>query len=796
MKRLTPAELCKGCDPDDLGFATTDDLEDVDNIFGQERAVEAFHFGLDMQHEGYNLFVLGPSGAGRHRLARRLLEARAAEDSRADDWCYVYAFPTPSRPRVLRLPPGRGGALRDDMARLVLDLKASLTAAFESDAYQTGVRALEAALAQRQREAVRSVEEHARQRGVTIVPSASGFGLAPTREGKALPLEALEQLPEDERGRIKANLDEVGELLQAALWKMPAWVNEREEATRRLDVETATHAVEPLFQALRAHWKDHPSVLTQLEQAAADVIHHTDDFLGVEGAADALEQVGLTNGRWQRRYEVNLLVDNADASGAPVVYEDDPTLQALVGRVEHHTRLGTLITDFSLIQAGALHRANGGYLLLDAVKVLEKPLAWEQLKRALRSREIRIQSLGQTLNTVSSVSLEPAPIPLDLKVVLVGDRALYYLLAARDPEFPLLFKVPVDIEDRVDRTPAGTTFYARLVATLARQDGLRAFDCGAVARVVVQASRLAGDGEKLTTHMDSLTDLLREADHYAGRAGRAVVAADDVREAVARHRNRHGRLADQSLEQIVRGTVRVQSSGEVVGQINGLVVSSLGQSTFGHPGRITARVRLGRGRVLDIEREVKLGGAIHSKGVLILSGYIGGRYASDRPLALSASLVFEQSYGGVDGDSASLAETCALLSALSELPLRQDVAVTGSIDQRGRVQAVGGVNQKIEGFFDVCSARGLTGAQGVVLPASNSPHLVLREDVVAAVTAERFHVWTAEHVDEVMALLTGATAGDRGDDGGFPAETINGRVEARLLAMAERASSASELGRD
>jgi lon-related putative ATP-dependent protease len=482
---------------------------------------------------------------------------------------------------------------------------------------------------------------------------------------------------------------------------------------------------------------------------------------------------------------VNVLIGHAEGSGAPIVYEDNPAHDNLVGRVEHVAQMGALVTDFTLIKAGALHRANGGYLMLDAAKVLAQPLAWEALKRALRSREIRTESLGQALNLVSTVSLEPQPIPLDLKVVLVGPRSLYYLLHAYDPEFSELFKVSVDFEEDMERGPEGDRLYAGMIAALARSAKLRPLDRSGVARVIEFGSREAGDSGKVSIRMRDIADLVRESDYWANAAGRPVVSAEDVERAIGARVERSDRVRRRLHEEILRGTLLIDTAGERAGQVNGLSVARLGEFSFGTPHRITARVRAGSGRVLDIERETELGGAIHSKGVLILSGYLAGRYAVNRPLSLAASLVFEQNYGGVEGDSASSAELYALISALCDAPIRQSLAVTGSVNQHGEVQAIGGVNEKIEGFFDICRARGLKGEHGVLIPASNVRHLMLRSDVVSAVAAGRFHIYPVEHIDAGIAILTGVPAGERGGAGQFPPGTINFRVERRLAEFAE-----------
>jgi lon-related putative ATP-dependent protease len=527
-------------------------------------------------------------------------------------------------------------------------------------------------------------------------------------------------------------------------------------------------------------------VVAHLDALGHDVVDNVGLFLKNEDGSSPSPAAIFGDGESAlRRYEVNLFVDNGALKGAPVVYEDHPSYDNLVGRVEHRAQLGALTTDFSLIRAGALHRANGGYLLLDVRRVLQQPYAWDGLKRALSGRQVRIQSLGQLLGIASTATLEPEPVPLDVKVVLLGERQLFYLLEQHDPEFHPLFKVAVDFEDVVDRSPDNDRLYARLVATLARKEKLLPFDASGVARVIEQGARLADDAERLTAHIGVLTDLLRESDHHAREASAPTIGEAHVEAAVRAEERRAGRIRQRMLDEIQRGTVLIDTEGAKVGQVNGASVLQLGRYAFGRPARITARVRLGRGEVVDIEREVDLSGPIHSKGVLILSAFLGARYVPEHPLSLSASLTFEQSYGPVEGDSASCAELYALLSALADAPIKQCFAVTGSVNQHGEVQAVGGVNEKIEGFFDVCRARGMKGQHGFLLPAANVKHLMLRHDIVEATRDGTFEIYAVETIDQGIELLTGVPAGQRGDDGKFPEGSINRRAEDRLLALAK-----------
>jgi lon-related putative ATP-dependent protease len=676
------------------------------------------------------------------------------------------------------------------MERLVEELRASLSAAFETDQYRTRRQEIEESFKERQEKALHEVQQQGQTRGIALLHTPVGLAFAPMRAGEVISPEEFQKLPAPEQERVQAEVVALQEALQRALHQLPQWERERRTQVKELTREVAMSVVDHLMEELRPAYTALSGVVAYLNAVQQDVIEHVDDFLSprepppfapVDGGPPSPQAAPPSF----RRYQVNVLVDHTAGQGAPIVYEDLPTVHNLMGRSEHLPQMGALVTDFTLIKPGALHRANGGYLLLDARNVLLQPFAWEELKRALRAHELRIEWLGQMLNPISTVSLEPEPIPLAAKVVLLGEPMLYYQLYQADPEFGELFKVAADFEEQMDRTPADEWLYARLIATLARCQGLRPLDRAAVARVIEQSARLSGDAEKLSTRIQSIVDLLREADYWAGEEGHSLVGATDVQRAIEAQVHRADRLRERMQEEIQRGTILIDTQGSTVGQVNGLSVISLGQLAFGRPSRITARVRLGRGEVLDIEREVALGGPLHSKGVLILAGFLGGRYAGDRPLSLSASLVFEQSYSGVEGDSASSAELYALLSALAEAPIRQSLAVTGSVNQHGQVQPIGGVNEKIEGFFEVCRARRLTGEQGVLIPASNVKHLMLHHDVVEAVAAGRFRIYPVETIDQGIEVLTGIPAGERDATGHFPQGSINQRVEARLMALAD-----------
>jgi lon-related putative ATP-dependent protease len=798
VKSLSRAELYTPTDPSAFEFETTADLEELTEALGQPRAVEAVEFGVEIDQEGYNIFAMGPRGMGKRKLVRRYFEDQAAAEPVPPSWCYIHNFDDPHKPCAIHLPPGKGVTFREDMKDLVEDLQNALPAALESEEYQTRRQSIQQEFQEKQAEAFETLQRKAQEHDVALVRTPSGLAVVPVRDEEPLSPEELQELPEEEQEALKDQVEEIQAELQQILRQVPGWQSDLRERLQELDREVAQFAVGGLIDQLREKYEEYPKILDYLDDVQEDVVENAQDFLPQQEQENPLQQMLQGGGRRRqpdsslRRYRVNVLVERDENEHAPVVYEDNPTYQNLIGRVEHRAQMGALLTDFNLIKPGALHRANGGYLILDARKVLTEPYAWDGLKRALQAGQLKIESIGQRLSLISTVSLEPEPIPLNVKVALLGERLLYYMLWQLDPEFSELFKVTADFEERMERDEENLHLYARLIGTIAAQEGLRPLDPTGVARVIEHSARVVGDSERLSTRLRTLADLLREASHWAGRADREAITAEDVQHAIDAQIYRVDRLRERVQEGILRETILIDTRGEEVGQVNGLSVISLGNFAFGRPTRITARTRLGKGEVIDIEREVELGGPIHSKGVLILSGFLGARYAEDYPLSLSASLVFEQSYGGIEGDSASSAELYALLSSLAQVPIQQSLAVTGSVNQRGDVQAIGGVNEKIEGFFDICEARGLTGEQGVLIPRANVKHLMLRRDVVEAVEAGQFHVYPVETINQGIEILTGMPAGERDEAGNYPEGTFNHRVEERLRELAEERAQFSK----
>ncbi|MAT98158.1 MAG: ATP-dependent protease [Anaerolineaceae bacterium] len=788
---LEPTALYRRCEPSQFSFATTAELEISGDIIGQSRAVAAIRFGIGIQHDGFNLFALGPNGVGKHTAVNQFLSLRAPSEPTPDDWCYVNNFEQPHRPQALRLPAGQGVKFSREMEQLVEDLFTVIQATFNSEEYDAQKKAIINELKEREQQKFKELEEEAKAHNVKIISTPAGFGFAPLKDGEVMSPDTFKNLPLAEQEEIESKINELQASLQGIMRLVPQWHRETQNKLKELQKETAVAAITPLFAELARKYQSLPDVLAYLEAVQEDIATNVNEFMESDqeslAALVGIASSGPPKKAITTRYRANVVVDNSPLQGAPIIFEDQPTYQNLIGRVEHVSQMGTLLTDFTLIKAGALHRANGGYLVLDARKLLLQPYAWEGLKRALRARQVHIESLGQIFSTISTVSLEPEPIPLNVKVILTGERQLYYLLSYYDPDFSELFKVAADFENDMVRDEASNLAYAGLIADLAQKEKLRHFDREAVARVIEHSARLAGDAAKLTTHMQSVSDLLRESDYWAEEADHKFVTKVDVQKALDAQIYRSSRIRERIQETILRDTILIDTMGTAVGQVNGLSVIMLDAFAFGRPSRITARIRLGKGEVVDIERQVELGGPIHAKGVLILAGFLGARYAAERPLSLSATLVFEQSYSGVDGDSASSAELYALLSALADLPLKQSLAVTGSVNQRGQVQAIGGVNEKIEGFFDICQLRGLTGDQGVLIPAANVEHLMLRQDVVAAAAAGQFHIYPISTVDEGIELLTGVAAGERDEKGNYAAESVNGRIVARLTSLAEKA---------
>lgn len=791
-KRVPAEQLAWRRDPAEFKFSTTDEIAGSEALLGQDRAVKAIRLAAEMRQFDFNLFVLGPAGSRRHFAVHELLKSQAAAMPVPDDWVYVNNFEEPHKPKALRLPVGVAQLLKTELADLVDDLAIDIPALFDSDDYQTTRRTIEEQFAQRQEDEMAAFTDRISQHQIALVRTPMGFMLVATRDGEVVKNEDFERLPEEEQAEIEEKIAVFQKELSEILRNVPKIDRERrhriEEVNAEMTGQVVTARVDETMRRFRG--------IDVLQEFLADLCRHmtanAEMFLAFEGSAG--EGPFPEKLRKAHRnplfhpYMVNIMVTRSDdtEAGAPMEAENLPTLDRLTGRIEHQSKMGTLITDFTMIKPGALHRANGGYLVLDARRLLAEPMAWPALKQCLRTRTITITSLAERLSMVSTTSLEPEPIPLETRVVLIGDRLLYSLLVTLDPEFGELFKLEAEFEEDIVLTPEAQAQYSRLVATTAQNSGLLPLGASGVARALDEAIRHAEDRTKISLHLEAIKDLLSEADHYARREARKQISAEDIAKAVSEQEHRASRIRDRMREAVARGTIMIDTAGKATGQVNALSVIGLGTYRFGRPSRITARTRLGGGKLVDIEREVDLGGPMHSKGVLILSGYLSATYALDMPFSLHASLVFEQSYGRIDGDSASAAELFALLSSLSEVPIRQSLAITGSVNQSGQIQAIGGVSEKVEGFFETCLDHGLTGDQGVLIPASNLDHLLLRDDILEAVQQDRFHIYAIETIDEGIEILTGQSAGTRGKDGAFAPDSINAKVEDKLARYAKR----------
>ncbi len=781
---LTPERLRRRLDPTRLRFETTAEVEPLRSTVAQPRALEAIAFGLAVGADGHNVYVAGSPGSGRKSTVLDLLEAEARRRPEPDDWVVVHDFARPEQPNAIRLPAGRARLLQRDMDAFVPATRLAIAAAFESEGYAEREREVTGDIGRRREVLIQELKAFAAARSYALEVTPVGVVSAPIVDGKPLTPDRLALLDPLQRALVERGQHEIEEQAGAFSRRLHQLMKEAAAQLKALEREVASFALDPIFHDLEERYADVPDLAPHLTAVRADVLDHVAEFRAEEMPTGPMAQGRRDD---MARYGVNVLVDNTGCQGAPVVVETSPQYRNLIGRVSFRPTLGAMVTDFREVKAGALHRANGGFLVLEVVDVLRHPFAWDALKRALRTRQVAVENLAEEYVAAPTPTLRPEPIPLDVKVILVGSRELYHLLYTLDEDFRELFRVKADFSPDMPWNAAGYRAYAGFVSRWVRENGLRDLDAAAVARLVEHGARLAGSRKRLSTRLMDVADVATEASWIAGARRATVVGADDVLAAIARRRRRSNLVEERVQEMIDEGTLVIETHGSRVGLVNGLSVLSLGDYAFGRPCRISARVALGGGSVASIERETELSGAIHSKGFLVVSGYLASSYALEYPLAVAATLTFEQAYDEIDGDSASSTELYALLSAISEIPLRQDVAVTGSVDQNGNVQAVGGLNEKIEGFYATCLARGLTGTQGVVIPAANATHLMLDDAVVEAVRAGRFHVWTVRTIDEGLELLTGCAAGRRRRTGDFPPGTIHWLVDRRLRAFAEAA---------
>lgn len=786
IKSLDSTALYKACHPDGLEFDTTESLKELgleEQGLGQQRASEAFEVALNIKSDGYNIYAMGTNITNRQSQIRHLIKRFAREGAPLLDWCYVHNFSQAKKPIALSFPAGEGKVFKMGVHQLVEDLHTTIPSAFESKGYQVQRQLLEQELQEKQTETMASFRKEAAEHNIVLLTTPTGFVFAPMgNDGERINADEFNKLPEKEKKRLEETIKEFQQRLQETIALFPLWHKEMMQKIKQLDQELTASVIENMIRELILFYQDMPKVIAYLESLSKDIVENVFDFLisPEEVAANPMMDPPSFI-----RYEVNLFIQHEYTEDSPIIYEDNPTQPNIIGTIEHQMHFGALTTDFTMLQPGSLHKASGGYLILQIDKLLTKPYAWESLKRVLSAKQVKMEPLEKSYGFAGTTLMEPEPIPIDVKVILVGDYKIYYLLSQYDPEFRNLFRVIADFEERAQRSDNNHLLFARMLATIIKEENLLPFDKKAVARVIEYAYRIEGDQDRMSLDRDAIRNILIEAEYQAQKDNCQIVSSEQVDEAIQCQIHRHDRIRDRSYEQILRETVLLDTEGEKIGQINGLAVYALNDFSFGKPSRITALVRVGSAGIIDIERKVELGGPTHSKGVLILSNYLATRYTKDTPLSLSASLVFEQSYGGVDGDSASSTELYALLSALAEVPIKQSLAVTGSVNQLGQVQAIGGVNEKIEGFFDICKERGFTGDQGVLIPVANEKHLMLREDVVQAVEDKKFHIYSVGHIDEGIEILTGMSAGQSDQYGVFPQGSLNAKVAAKLSRFAK-----------
>ncbi|PHS01654.1 MAG: ATP-dependent protease [Oceanobacter sp.] len=767
-----------------LPFETTKDVEPFHGVLGQERAVNAIQFGVAMERPGYNIFVMGDTGTGRSSYVRDYLKSEAKRQSTPDIWCYVNNFNNPREPRSVSLHPHEAGEFKKLINELIDQLLASFPAVLEHPTYQQKKSAIDYIFNRRYDKAIETVEREAHKRNVAVYRDSNAISFTPMREGKALDETEFAQLTEEERDTFHDTIGELEHMLSEQLAELPQWKRESSNELRSLNKVTIRDAVAPLLVPTREAFKDHEPIQEYLNEMEEHLPSLVLEELVEERIMDLREEYAKRSSL-EDSLLPNIATHHKPDSGAPVIYEPHPSYANLVGRIEYVSDQGALVTNYQRIAPGALHKANGGYLILDAEKVLAEPMVWDVLKRALQSNQLKMESPYSEIGLVNTTSLVPAVIPLDFKLVLIGSRQIYYLLQEYDEDFKRLFRTVVDFDSDIPLTEEHLTAYSQLIKSRIEEQKYADLDRDAVERMVCHSARLAEQQDTLSARIGDQFDLLAEADFIRKLAQDELITRTHIDRALVANKERTGRVYDKLFEQMLDGTVLLETSDKAIGKINGLTVMSLGDTSFGSPARITATVYPGSKGVVDIEREVSLGQALHSKGVMILSGFLGNRYAQKFPLAISAHIAMEQSYGYVDGDSASMAELVCLISALIHSPIDQSFAITGSVNQYGEAQAIGGVNEKIEGFFRLCEARGLTGKQGVIIPQSNQRNLVLHEDVVTAIEHGKFNVYCVRHVDEALHLLLDREPGIINENGEFPEGTINGEIIKRLAAIAK-----------
>lgn len=785
---LPPEKMRHALDSSRIDCKSTDQLTPLKEIIGQDRAIKALEFGLNIQEEGFNIYASGMHGTGRTSAVRKYLAQVAAQKPRGNDWIYVNNFKNPYEPNAIKLPPGTGKTFRDELASFIEEARQLIPKVFESEDYATRRDAAIRNLEQQKGELISRLNAVAQEKSFLIQTSPQGLVIIPTRNGEPIPPEEFQAMPEDVQNDYQKRREELSTEMRNTFRQLRELDQKAQEGVERLNRDVALNALGHRVAALKDKYSKIDEIQEYLDSVQNDIIDNLNQFLpeAQPPQAQAQMQHPLVQELIFRKYQVNVIVDNSGDDGAPVIFEQNPTYLNLIGKVEKEVEYGVVSTDFTMIRPGSIHKANGGYLVIMVEDLFRNPYSWDGLKTALKTGEVVTDEPGERMGFITAKGIKPEPIPLSLKVILVGTPEIYRILYMGDPDFAELFKVKADFDVTMDRNDENVNRYSNFICTLCNHYNLRHLEAPAVAKIIEYSSRLAEDQQKLSTRFSDIADTIREANFYAGKNDAWYIGEAEIQKAIDEKIYRSNLVQEKIREYINRGIILIDSEGDRVGQVNGLSVIGLGDIEFGRPSRVTASIGVGKGGIIDIEREAAMGGPLHTKGVLILSGYLANKYAQDKPLSLAARLVFEQSYSGVDGDSASSTELYALLSALSRIPIKQSIAVTGSVNQNGVVQAIGGVNEKIEGFFEICKTLGLNGDQGVMIPASNVQNLMLKEEIIEAAESGKFRIYPVKTIDEGIEVLTGVKAGEKGPDGSFEEGSINYRVDNRLREMAER----------
>lgn len=777
--KVTLNRLKRVCDEGIFDFKTTEKLSPLEGIIGQDRAVRAMEFGLKIKSHGYNIFMTGVTGTGKSSYAKSCVKDIAKNEPVPDDWCYVFNFENPGRPAALKFPPGKGKIFCRDMELLVEELKVELPKAFEGEGYEKEKAEIIKEFQIQRSQLMEELSKKAADMNFVLKRTPTGFVTIPVIEDKQITQEEFDELDTEIREDLEKKMNEIQLKSMEVTRKILTVEKEIKDKLKQLEQKIGLFAAGHLIEDLKDKYREIVKVVNYLEAVKEDVLENLDEFRS--GSTDQATFPWMKKSMpVEERYQVNLLVGHQENSGAPVIIEKNPTYYNLVGKAEYESQFGMLITSFNMIKPGALHLANGGYLILQAVDLFSNFQSWDVLKRVLKNKELQIENIQEQIGLVSMSTLRPEPIPINVKVIVIGSPRIYNILYHYEEDFRKLFKIKVDFDVEMERSNDNVMLMGNFISGQCRQEGLRHFDRSAVARVIEYGSRLAGHQEKISTRFNDLIEIIHEADAWAGYDNAAVVSSKHVKKAFEEKVYRSNKIEKKIQELFREEQVLIDVEGEKVGQVNALSVIDMGDYSFGRPNRITAETHLGRSGVVNIEREAKMSGRIHDKGVLILSGYLASKYAQDIPLTLTATLTFEQLYSGVEGDSASSTELYALLSSLSGVPLRQDIAVTGSVNQKGEIQPVGGVNEKIEGFYGICKIKGLTGRQGVIIPYQNIKNLMLSDEVIEAADRGKFHIYGIKNIEEGMEILTGMPAGERKEDGSYPEKTLNYLVDKKL----------------